>query len=413
MQNNIIIKSTKNFETISFRLVFPFEETEKDIAKIRLLPQMLHYMNAKYPTEEAFKKAKLANYILGFEAQYAILGTSGFIIFNLATVDPHIIKDNNLDNIIAFLEECIYHPKIIDKGFDSFELEREKEIIKKNIAHKNKHLAGYLDHKIPPLVDNVGIYQRGLYNHLEQLDEVTPQNLYKYYQKIIGTKAPYIFVIGNVNKSQLLPILSKYFTKGKPLAISQKHYDCFLKPFRSTPQFIEEEKDFQESAVSLVFKFKDICFKDKVAISMLRRLLSSEVSNLLFNKLRSEEGLVYTVDTINSSRYGLFEIIAYTDRDKLDLAKDKIFECLEDLKKEEIVAPLLKDIIDDYVIARNESKDYKGYILDEIMDEYFETILKEKERLKLIKNCQASDIKTIVERMQLDTCLYVKEKNHE
>ena len=48
-----------------------------------------------------------------------------------------------------------------------------------------------------------------------------------------------------------------------------------------------------------------------------------------------------------------------------------------------------------------------------IKDEYFETILKEKERLKLIKNCHASDIKAIVERMQLDTCLYVKEKSHE
>ncbi len=410
MKDNIVIKSTKKFETISIRLVFPFEEKEEDIAKIRLMPQMLSFMNAKYPTEEAFKKAKLENYIIGFEAQYAILGTSGFMIFNLTTVDPHIIKDNNLENIIAFLEECVYHPKLANDGFDAFELEREKDIIRKSIAHKNKQLGGYLDCRIPPLVDDVGIYQRGIYNHLEQLDEVTPQNLYQFYKEIVETKSPYIFVIGNVNKKQLEITLKKYFNTGKPIVQSQKHYDCFLKPKSKDFQFVIDEKNFKESAVCLVFKFKRLTKKDKVTISMVRRLLSSEVSNLLFNKLRSEEGLVYTADAINSSRYGLFEIIAYTDKDKLDLAKEKIFECLDDLKNPEIVAPLLKDIIDDYLIAKEESKDYKSYILDDIMDEYFDTILPEKERITLIKKCKATDIKEIIERMQLDTCLYVKEK---
>ena len=59
---NLIIKKTKQFETICFRLVFPFEEKEEDMAKICLLPSMLNYMSKKYPTEEEFKKAKLNNF---------------------------------------------------------------------------------------------------------------------------------------------------------------------------------------------------------------------------------------------------------------------------------------------------------------------------------------------------------------
>ncbi len=413
MKNKIIIKSTKKFETISFRLVFPFEEKEEDIAKIRLLPQMLSFMNSKYPTEEAFKKAKLENYIVGYDTQYAILGTSGFIMFNLMTVDPKLIKDNNLENIVAFLEECVYHPKLIEGGFDKFELEREKEIIRTNVNNKEKYLAGYLDYKIPPLVDNEGIFQRGIYNHLEQLDEVTPQNLYTFYQNIVEEASPYIFVIGNVKEDEITSLFNKYFKKNKQVKISQKNYNCFLKPYRKTPQVIVEEKNFKESAVALIYKFKDLKKEDKPVISMVRKLLSSEVSNILFNKLRTEEGLVYTADAINNSRYGLFEIIAYTDKDKLEYAKEKMLECLEDLKNPEIVTPLLEELIKDYLIAKKESKDYKGYILDDMMDEYFEIIKPEKARLNQIKKINAKAIKDIVSRMELDTCLYVKEKDDE
>ena len=63
---NVFIKKTKNFETFYFRIVFPYEEKDEDIAKIHLLPKMLIYMNEKLPTEEEFKKYKLAHYILSF-----------------------------------------------------------------------------------------------------------------------------------------------------------------------------------------------------------------------------------------------------------------------------------------------------------------------------------------------------------
>lgn len=408
---NIIIKKTKQFETICFRLVFPFEEKEEDMAKLCLLPSMLNYMSKKYPTEEEFKKAKLNNYILSYGCNYSVIGTSGFITFNLITVNPSIIKDNSLAKVIEFLKESIYEPKVINKGFDKFEIRREIDNVKRYWQNKTRQLTGYLDLKVSSLVDDEGIFSRSIGNHLDQFDSLTPQELYTYYQDIIQSKSPYIFIIGDVKKKELTTLLSKQFDFTKPTVTSEFSYNHFLKP--KEVQYITEEKDFKESAVSLSFKFKDISSEDRPTINMLRRLLSSDITRLLFNKLRTEAGLVYSVDTLNHYRYNVFEIVAYTNNDKLELAKDKILEVLDELKNSLDIQPLIDEIIEDYKIAETENKDYQGYILDDIMDEYFKLNENKKKRLAKISNCQAIDIKNLIERMQLDTCLYVKEIDHE
>ncbi len=407
---NVFIKKTKNFETFYFRIVFPYEEKDEDIAKIHLLPKMLIYMNEKLPTEEEFKKYKLAHYILSFSAHHVVLGTSGFFVFNLVTVDNHILKDNDLDLIISFLADCIYHPKIINNGFDNFELEREKETLALSIKNAHLHLGSYLDIKIPEYVDDVGIFKRSITRHLADIESLTSQELYQFYQEHIASKRPYIFCIGNINKNQIIKIFNKYFDDSKPLMKSAKAYNHFLKA-HAKPKFIEEEKDFKDCSVNLVFKFQNLKPEERYLTTIINKLLTSESTNLLFNKLRVEEGLVYSVDTINSSRFNVFEIFAFTSANNLDKVKNKILEVINDLKKEELINSLLEKLKEEYKLSLISKKNYQNDLLNDVMNEYFEMIPPQKQRTKNMLNSNTKDIIDLVNRMKLDLCFMVKEKN--
>ena len=406
-----VIKGSKRFETIKIRLVFPFIEKEEDIVYDTLLPKMLNYMCQKYPTEESFKKAKLEKYIISCHCHCSVLGTSGFFCFNLSIPDVKILSNQELEDAVSFLSEVVYKPKIINNGFDKFELTREINNLKLDIDNSQKYLRGYIANKIPNLVDNVGIYKRGVNNKVKEIDQVTPAKLYKFYQKNIQSKSPYCFAYGNVNKKFLNNLFKKYFGN-KEVNCFKSKINYFLQPFREKPQIIVKQKDFKQSAVCLVFKITNYSNKDKVALNLVGSLLRNSTTNLLFNKLRIEEGLVYSADVLTKSRYGLLELRAFMDDDKLEYAKDKMLEIINDLKNERKINPLLKILNEDYKVGMIEDKDDNTYLLDIIMDQYFHIGTSSKKAYKKRKRCKAKDISKLVKRLKLDTILYVKENKN-
>ena len=410
---NINIKSTKKFQTIFMSFVFPFEEKEEDIAKYYILPALLMYSNYKYKTEDSFKKAKIKNYVLSYNVRSNIIGTSGCFTFNIAIPNTHSIIDLNLKNIFSFVKDCIYKPNITNNGFISSEIKREIEIIKLKAQNKEKELTGFLDLLVPRTIDDEGILKRSIYNNMDQLDKITPKNLYQFYQKNIQTKCPYIFIVGDVSKKEMTDLCLEYFDFNKDLVISQKSYYHFLKVKQEKTNMIKLNKDFKESAISMCFKFENISPKDQMRVYLLNRILASNVTHLLFNKLRTEAGLVYSVDTINRFRYNVFEIVAYANKDNLDIIKKKVLEVLAELKNPIFMDDLLKKIVADEKLLKIGEKDYQINIMDDLINDYFESWINSKKQLSLIKKTKAKDIINLVNRMKLDTCFYVMEMDNE
>ena len=176
----IFIKN-KNFETILIHVLFPYEEKVDDLAKQTILPSLLAFMNEKYQTESEFQKKRLENYILSFHVKQQTIGTSAAIMFSMTIPDKKNLKEDYLEEQIDFLAQCIYHPKIIDGGFDSFEFDREKENLTKNIKSIDKSFKRYLRKRSNQLVDNENILTQSITNHIEQIETLTRKNVYEFY----------------------------------------------------------------------------------------------------------------------------------------------------------------------------------------------------------------------------------------
>lgn len=406
----IFIKN-ENFQTILIDIIFPYQEEIEELASQALLPAMLVYTTKKYPTEEIFQKALKENYILSYNARQITIGTTAAFNFHLEIPDKKTLKKDILENQIKLFYEAIYQPKVENQGFDNFELKREIENLKLKIKNSEKSFKYYLNNRIAEIVDNEKIFSRNLKNHLSQIDKINPQNLYNYWKKKIKNNTPIIFIMGNIEGTEIIPIIEKYFKKSNKETQSLiTDYIHYLSPYRKTPQKITEEKDFKDSALSLIYKVQNMKQEDNILLSLVHNLLTSLSSRLLNKKLRDEYNLIYSSDVTFFPNYGLLKITAYINPENKNITEAKIKEVLNSLKDEKKTTPLLEKIKERRRINLIKSLDNKYSIMNDEIFKNLKIDYTAKESYDLLKEKTAKDITKFIDRLSLDTVYFLKEK---
>ena len=410
--NPIFIKN-ENFQTILINVIYPYQENEKELAKQALLPAMLAYMNEKYPTEEAFQKALKENYILSYSTRQITIGTTSAFNFHLEIPDKKTLKEDMLEEQIKLLYNTIYYPKTENLGFDNFELKREQDNLKLKIKNSEKSFKTYLNHKTAKLIDNNGIFSRSLIDHQYQIDEVTAQNLYNYWEEKIVNNTPIIFIMGNIDKQEITSVIKNYFIKTNKEKQSLKtDYIHYLQPYRKEPQTIIEEKDFKDSALSLIYKVKNMKKEDKILLSLINNLLTSLSSRLLNKKLRYEYNLIYSSEVNFYPNYGLFKITVYINPKNKNIAEEKIKEVMNSLKDEKTIKPLLEKIKERRRINLIKSLDNKYSVMNDYIFKKLKIDYSAKESYELLKTKTTKDIIEFMDKLLLDTIYFLKEKEN-
>lgn len=411
--NRPVIIKNEDFQTVLVRVMFPYQEDDKNLAKLTILPNMLMYMNNKYPTEEEFQKNRRKKYILNVSCNKMVVGTTMCLCFNLIIPDTSAIGFDNFDEQFEFFSEMIYNPKIENNGFDKFEIEREKKNLQLSIENGLKNLHVYHSVRGLEYVDDEGILSRTIENHSEQIAEITPENLYELYLDIIKKYKPAIFVFGNVEEERINTLADKYLYKyNDGLKEIGKNFNHFLK-VRDKVQVIEEKKDFKDSAVSLYYKIKDISEDDFTCISLVKSLLTSLSSRMLNKKLRDENDLVYSSKVVTYLRFGVFEITAYINGKNKEVVIEKIKEVMEELKNPENISEYLENIKERRRISLIKSLDEKFVLLADVIGETLEVDKNMEYRYQEVLKITAEDIAKFMDRFVLDTIYFVEEGENE
>lgn len=409
----IIIKN-KDFQTIIIRVMFPFYDDEEYLTKLAILPNLLMYMNSKYPTEDEFQKNRKKNYILNTNCSKMTVGTNMCLCFSMVIPDVEALGFDHLEEQFEFFREMIYNPKVIDNGFDKNEVEREKKNLDMSIENAMKNLRPYQAVKGLELVDDEGILSRTIENHRYQLEEVNPQNMYELYKKIISAYHPAVFIFGNVDEERITELADKYLYKNLSNVESiEKRYSHFLKVKDKDINYVEDKKNFKDSSVSFYYKIKDMSDEDFTKLSLVRSLLTSLSSRMLNKKLRDENDLVYSSKAVAYLRFGVFEITAYINKNNKDIVIEKIKEVMEDIKDPNKIREYLENIKERRRVALIKSLDDKFSLLNDVVLETLEIDKNMKDSYKEALSVSAEDISLFVDRFVLDTIYFIEEDEHE
>ncbi len=395
------------FNTIDFILIYPTTYKEEDMFYLNLLCQNITNSSKQYPSEQQFKREAQKRFIIDYKMKTIHLNTNIFIQVSLRVPNPKKVKSFDLDSAFEFFMDMIYHPNVTDGVFDSYQFQREKNFIKDSLENSTTNIYSVGYQNFLTYVDENGILKNNLYHNQHLLANVSEKRLYEFYQKSILKNTPCIIVYGDIEEQKVYSLFSKYIDLTPKEIEIHRNYECYLIP-RSETQYIEENSSFNQSALYMGYKVKDMKRSDTIYLRVLSRILEGSENNLLFNTLRLEHNLVYDVRLSSFFKTGLLFIETYLKDSSKEEAIRAVCETLEKLRDADFVKACLDKIIlaNTYHLIRQ--KDSKYSVVNEYIDACMDIELSLEEIYAQYKQLDIQKFIEFLDRFILDTVYFLR-----
>ena len=338
------------------------------------------------------------------------ISNHGWAHKNFARFPIEEIKEDILKERLKFFINTIYEPNIKNNQFDSKYFEIKKSDLELRIKNNLANVDFYNDYRLLQIVDPNGESTRIIENHQEQLKDLNPTTTYEFYKKIVLEKLPFIFVVGDVEKTKLESLFDELLFKNKPHNKIEKinyNFTDYLTKIKTN--IIKEKGPYNQSCLSYVYKVKDMHFNDTPYLKIVNLLLSSTSSNLLMDSLRTEGKLVYYAGSYIYTHNGLLIIEARIGSKSYKEAKKRIEETFDKLKDQQIIKPLLTNVKKQLYLDLIRAQDNKYYFLNQLINcQTFKCSMNLNEEYEIIKNMTTKDIANFIKRLELDTIYYLE-----
>ncbi len=324
--------NTEKFKTnlCAVFLTFPLEY--QNATKDTLIALMLKRGSKSLKTREEIT-SKLAE-LYGAELDSGIekSGDNHVLKFYLESLNEEYLpkKEDLLKQSISVLLDIVFNPNINNNEFNKEYLEQEKNNLEQIINSKIDNKAMYaLNRTIEEMYKGkpYGIYK---YGYVEQLKEITAQNLYEYYKKLIDTCKIDIFVSGNnINVEDLKdnPII-KELKERKSNYVKQG-----LGSNENKEKVVEEKMDISQGKLIIGM---DLNLKEdnlKFGAQVYNTILGGSASSKLFKNVREKASLAYTVSSNYMKLKSNIFIRAGIEIENYDKTLEIIKEQLKDMEE--------------------------------------------------------------------------------
>jgi predicted Zn-dependent peptidase len=160
---------------------------------------------------------------------------------------------------------------------------------------------------------------------------ITHEDLKNYFNRFFNANNIFISVAGDIDDKTLNRMLEKYF--------SDFNKDEFT-PRINRPKFVFEAREFKKDTaqihIAFTFKGSKLFSRENVVSTIFNTILGGNMSSRLFQKLREERGLVYTVYTypVRLSDSGGTVVYASTTRNYQSEVESIIMVEVENIRRD-------------------------------------------------------------------------------
>lgn len=318
----IIIKNDEFRKCILF-ISFPIYDYKEE--ELKILKDVIFDRSEKYDTRRKLAIACINNYCLSYRSKISFIGNNAFLEFALIYPSVASLKKDVLQDNLLFAREMIFNP-YLENGVFSEKLVRESiEMYKESVKNKLKRYDGYCQYKNDLLIDENDYLVSKVFKDLSLLSNVTSERLYNVYKKIISGP-PLTFLIGNVDEKKSKELVKEIILDNKISNVKfETDYNVYVKNISNSVEVVRENSEFSTSSVCCNYKVRDMCcYRDRVLLTIVKNLLSSNNSDVLFNYLRNDNDLVYRTNAYTYD-FGTLSLISFTGSKNIDM----IFELYE------------------------------------------------------------------------------------
>ncbi len=213
------------------------------------------------------------------------------------------VLDSHFDIALDVLSDMFFN-----SNFDAVEIEKEKGVVLEEISMYEDSPEDQVHDLFSQMVWSNNPLGMPVLGTVDSLTSLNNESILKYYNSNYIPKNIVISVVGNIKHEVAVEMIRKKF---EAFHVDNKAEREEIRP-DFIPNYYIKNKDTEQIHLCVGFNSIDLSNKSIYSLLVLNNLLGGSMSSRLFQKIREEKGLAYSVFSYPSSYHdcGLFSIYA-------------------------------------------------------------------------------------------------------
>ncbi len=392
-KNLYFFKINKNINKIN--KVFIFEKKSKnDLLIYSVLMEAIGDRTKNYDQNE-FKLKKADCYDLYFHGSLKEVKNQIVLTLEISFVNPSYLENKEVNKLFEFIMEIFsgiyFSEEILKLSINNYEkyLEQTKDNPKKFGKYKLDDMLNY-DNEMHLKYNEALDFLKG--NEIEQkvkekLKQINTSHNFYYF--VEGSDFILNFITDNIGlNTNSLEVFKEINDE-----VSNKKEE------------IVEIKNENQVAMFMTFQTKNIDIEDEYVLKVLNLIFGGNSASKLFKNVREKENICYGISSQDKIKYGL-DVIIEVDKKNIDLAKRRIVEEFEEIRKGNIQEEI--EVCKEKHISSIQAETNKGYFQKLLLDKriiYKNEKYNVEEIVKKISNVQEKDIVELAKKLELTKVL--------
>lgn len=328
---------TKNYKTNLYAVFLATPLKRENVTKDALLAAVLRRGTKELPTQEQISQKLEMMYGASFDCGVEKTGDNHVMKFYLETLSEEFLPkpEKLVQESIQILLDLVFNPYIEENYFKEEYVEGEKknlkQIIESKIDNKNKYA---YDRCIEEMFKNkpYGLYK---YGYIEDLEKITKQELYEYYQNLIQNCKIDIFCSGTMQSQEV----KKYIEQNENIQKLNERKPEYVVNNESTekvePQptnIVNESMQITQGKLVMGLNINETVENTRFIASVYNAILGGGANSKLFQNVREKQSLAYTANSGYIRAKNSIFIRCGIEIQNYDKAIQTIKQQLEDMK---------------------------------------------------------------------------------
>nr|WP_088839254.1 pitrilysin family protein [Listeria sp. ILCC792] len=394
----------------SNRIVFKFRSPLKreTITKRSLLAMMLETNNATYKTQTTFRRRLAYLYGANFFTSVEKKGNEHIITAVLDMVDGQLVPEGEqlLADAFAFLNEVFFNPNVSEKAFDVETFAREKVNLKSRLESVYDDKIRYANMRLIEEMFADDVFQYPAAGILSELEGITAENLYSYYQEFLREDTIELFICGNLSRDEVAPFVKK-------LGFSEREMkELTVVPSKpaTAERLITENQPINQAKLVLGYH-TGVLFGDPdfVPLQIANGLLGGYANSKIFINVREKASLAYYASSRVDSFKGFMLISAGIDEKNREQAMTIIKEQVAAMKAGDFTEEELAQTKELYINQLLETSDGAQGLIELA----YSNVLKKSDLtlenwIRKIRATTKAEVVAAIQKIQEDTIYFLE-----
>lgn len=405
---------TNQFKTNLYAVFLATPLKRENVTKDALIAAVLRRGTKNIISQDKISKELEEMYGASFDCGIEKTGDNHIIKFYLEALNEEFLpeKEELTQKCINILLDIVTNPFVENNGFKQEYVDGEKENLKQIINGKIDNKARYsLDRCIEEIFkgEPYGLYK---YGYVEDLEKITPQNLYEYYKELIKNCKIDIYYSGIFDNDNTEKIIEKRLQENNIESRNAEYVinnEMTEKKQKSETKTVEESMDVTQGKLVLGLQIDDNNKNSRFAASVYNAILGGGANSKLFQNVREKNSLAYTASSSYIRTKNVILVHCGIDIDKYKKVLETIKEQIEDMKKGNFTD---KDIEDAKKLIISSVKSISAEQDTEITYDYGQELSNEHTTIKdyqqNIEQVKREQVVDIANKININTIYFLK-----